>query len=74
MEATTSQTHVLKRLLTPAEIAEAWRLDETTVRRIFLDVPGVLKLGRTVGRGKRSYVTLRIPVEVAERVFEERSK
>jgi hypothetical protein len=68
-------TPALVRHLTPAEIAEAWRVDETTVRRIFLDIPGVLKLGRTVGgRRKRSYVTLRIPAEVAERVYKERSK
>jgi hypothetical protein len=61
--------------LTPAEIAEAWNVDETTVRRIFLDEPGVLKIGRlTAGRGKRSYVTLRIPVDVAERVYLARTK
>jgi hypothetical protein len=62
------------RLLRPEEIARAWQLDVTTVRRLFLGVPGVLKLGRKVARGKRSYVTLRIPVEVAQRVFMERSK
>jgi hypothetical protein len=66
---------VLDRHLTPAELAEAWRLDETTIRRIFIDEPGVLKLGRTQARGgKRSYVTLRIPAIVAERVYQERCR
>jgi hypothetical protein len=60
---------------TPAELAAAWRVDQTTIRRIFLDMPGVLKLGRTVaGRGRRSYVTLRIPREVAEKVYRERTR
>jgi hypothetical protein len=66
---------ILLRHLTPAEIARAWALDESTVRRMFHDAPGVLKLGRTIAaRGKRSYTTLRIPREVAERVYQERTK
>jgi hypothetical protein len=66
---------VLERHLTPAEIAHAWQIDETTVRRIFIDEPGVLKLGRPVaGRDKQSYVTLRIPESVAQRIYDERSK
>jgi hypothetical protein len=57
---------------TPAELAKAWRVDVTTIRRMFIDVPGVLKLGRlTAGRGKRSYVTLRIPRDVAERFYQQ---
>jgi len=63
----------LARLCTPQEIAEAWRVDISTVRRLFIDQPGVLKLGQS-RRGKRSYVTLRIPVSVAERVYKERSR
>lgn len=60
---------------TPAELAQAWKLDEDTIRRLFIDEPGVLKLGRTQARaGKRSYTTLRIPADVAERVYRERSK
>jgi hypothetical protein len=66
---------LLERHLTPAEIAQAWQLDESTVRRIFIDEPGVLKIGRAIGRGgKRSYVTLRIPPTVAARVYAERTK
>lgn len=56
------------------EIAKAWQVDPDTVRDAFQDEPGVLKLGRTVARGgKRSYVTLRIPDNVLERVYRQRS-
>lgn len=60
-------------LHTPQEIAKLWRVDVNTVRRLFIDQPGVLKLA-TAKRGKRSYVTLRIPPAVVERVFRERCK
>ena len=63
----------LDRLYTPQEIAEAWQLDASTVRRIFQDMPGVFKL-ESGGRKKRAYVTLRIPLTVVERVFQERSR
>ncbi len=66
---------VVERHFTPKELAEAWQLDEATVRRLFIDIPGVLKIGRATARaGKRSYVTLRIPQTVAERVYAERSR
>ena len=63
-----------ERHLTPQEIAELWRVDENTVRRIFIDEPGVLRLGNLSKRGKRSYVTLRIPAAVVERVYRQRTK
>jgi hypothetical protein len=63
------------RHFTVAELAEIWRLDETTIRRVFQDVPGVLRIGRSKRRdGKRDYVTLRIPEGVALRVYEERTR
>jgi hypothetical protein len=52
----------------PAELAEAWGVSVETVRSIFRGEPGVLKLGKTGTRYRRSYYTLRIPQEVAERV------
>ncbi len=49
-------------------LAELWRLDEATVRRIFESAPGVLRLGEAkCGSQKRGYFTLRIPASVAER-------
>lgn len=64
----------LERHFTPQEIADLWRVDENTVRRIFLDEPGVLRLGNLSKRGKRSYVTLRIPATVLERVYRQRTR
>ena len=58
-----------------AELAELWKLNETTIRRVFQDEPGVLKIGKSKRRdGKRCYVTLRIPESVALRVYQERSR
>jgi hypothetical protein len=51
------------------EIGELWKLSANTVTRLFRDEPGVLKLGSMrLRRGRRSYVTLRIPASVVERV------
>jgi hypothetical protein len=67
------QPDPFERLYTPAELGEKWRLDPSTIRRIFQDMPGVFKpLGHIERRGKRSYETLRIPESLALRVFRER--
>ena len=59
----------------PKELATIWGLDETTIRRLFQDEPGVLKVGKSNRRdGKRDYLSLRIPESVAQRVHGERSK
>jgi hypothetical protein len=64
-----------ERHFTPRDLAEIWKLDETTIRRIFQDQPGVLKFGKTGRRdGKRDYVTLRIPESIAEQFYRERSR
>ncbi len=60
--------------LTPREIAEAWQLDVSTVRRLFQDEPGVLKIGKANRRdGRQDFMTLRIPESVACRVHRARS-
>ena len=54
-------------------LAELWRLDESTIRRIFEAAPGVLRLGSDTRRsGRRDYFTLRIPASVAEREYQRR--
>jgi hypothetical protein len=47
---------------TVQEIAKAMKLSEETIRNIFQDRPGVIKItkGKRL-RGKREYVTLRVP-------------
>ncbi len=48
-----------------AELGQIWKLDESTIRRIFQE-PGVLRIGKCrCLDGKRDYVTLRIPEAVA---------
>jgi hypothetical protein len=64
-----------ERHFTPKELAGLWCLDETTIRRMFQDETGVLRIGKSNRRdGKRDYVSLRIPESVALRVHEERSR
>jgi hypothetical protein len=60
--------------LTVAQVAERWGLSSDTITRIFADGPGVVALGNEHPRGKRRRVTLRIPVEVVERVKRKRAK
>jgi hypothetical protein len=55
------------------EIAQMWKLSRDSVRRIFSDEPGVLAISPRQRRGKRAYVTLRIPASVVERVHRKMS-
>ena len=58
----------LERHYTVAEVAKLWNLRPDAVRRLFRNEPGVLILGDANPRGKRRYLTIRIPVSVLERV------
>ena len=52
-----------------AEVAEKWGLSEDTVRRLFVNEPGVLVIETPGSRfSRRRYRTLRIPESVVERV------
>jgi hypothetical protein len=58
-----------------AEIAQRWNLSPDTIRRLFENEPGVLILGETRSRrGKRRYLTLRIPESVLARVHRRLSR
>jgi hypothetical protein len=54
--------------LTVAEVAERLKVNEETVRRIFLNEPGVVVICFP-RRGRRVYRTLRIPENVFHRVL-----
>ena len=70
-----SGVFVFERHYTAKQLGGLWGLDESTVRRMFQDEPGVLKIGKANRRdGKRDYVSLRIPESVAVRVHRERSR
>lgn len=58
---------------TPAQLAELWQVHPETIRRIFKDESGVLKIVNP-HRGRREKITLRIPASVAERVHGEKSR
>ncbi len=59
---------------TVTELAELWNVHADTIRRMFRDEAGVLKIGQSGRRRKRDYFTLRIPASVAARVHRDRSR
>jgi hypothetical protein len=54
--------------LSVREIAEIWGLSVDSIRHLFEDEPGVLRIARAETLHKRKYCSLRIPVSVAEKV------
>jgi hypothetical protein len=73
--AVRAEESAFERHFTPKQLADLWILHESTIRRLFLDEPGVLKYCNSFTRsGRREYVTLRIPESVARRVYARRSR
>ena len=58
----------VERHYTAGEVAELWKFDVETVRRIFDNEPGVVVLQAPAKKGKRPYKTIRIPQTVLDRV------
>lgn len=58
----------LERHYTVAEVAALWNFSDDTIRKIFRDQPGVIKIGSPERRFKRGYISLRIPESVLQRV------
>jgi hypothetical protein len=63
-----SQVNIEEAYLTVNEVAERLKVNEETVRRIFLNEPGVLVICFP-RKGRRVYRTLRIPLGVFQRVL-----
>ena len=62
---------ITERHLTVKDIAGIWNLSPVAVRRLFVNEPGVLVIGRReASRRKRIYRTLRIPESVVSRVMD----
>jgi hypothetical protein len=55
-----------ERHYTPAQLGASWGVDAETIRNLFRNEPGVLKIGKN--GAKRSYISLRIPESIAARV------
>lgn len=64
------QTLIDEPKLSPQEIAKKYGLHASKVRRIFVDEPGVIRIGHSATRQKKQYFTLRIPLSVVLRVFD----
>jgi len=64
----------LERHFSVHEIADSWKLCENSVRALFKDEPGVVRIERPRSRWKRGYSTLRVPQSVLERVHQRMSK
>ena len=58
----------------PNFYAALWGVHESTIRRWFQDLPGVLKLKPTAKNGKRQRVEIRIPYRLALEVYREKTK
>lgn len=72
MNSVDSVDSMLERHYTVKELADMWHLDQSTVRRWFIDEPGILRSGSSRLRTKRCYTSLRIPESVARRVYRAR--
>lgn len=57
----------LERHFTCHELAGLWKLAPDTIRALFRDTPGVLKISRPARRNKRTYTSFRIPESVAQK-------
>lgn len=62
------ENHIKGTDYSPQELALEWGLGVDKIRELFADEPGVTKIKNPPKKGKRQYVTLRIPERVAERV------
>ncbi len=55
---------------TVPQLAKRWGLSDDTIRGLFENEVGVLKIARPERMNKRRYVTLSVPESVAQRVHE----
>jgi hypothetical protein len=52
------------------EVAEMWNVSRDTVRRLFYNEPGVVRIGKPLTMRKRVCITIRIPASVLQRVHD----
>jgi hypothetical protein len=58
----------------PADLTKVWGVDVETIRNLFREEPGVVKIGDKNPRHGRQYLTLRISESVAVRVHKRLSE
>lgn len=54
---------------TVLDLARAWKLSPDCIRELFAEEPGIIAIGNARSTRRRRYITIRIPAEVAERVY-----
>jgi hypothetical protein len=57
----------LEKHYTAKEVGKLWQLSEDTVRTLFRNYPGVLKIVQPGRRFKREYVSIRIPESIVQK-------
>ena len=60
---------LLEEVFTSEELGKRLKVHPSTIRKIFVDEPGVIRLGHPGGPGRSQYFSLRIPASVVRRVF-----
>jgi hypothetical protein len=60
-------------IYTAEEVAERLKLHPSTIRRFFMNEPGVIRFGTPGARHRRPRLVLRIPESVLERVLRQRT-
>ena len=62
-------TALIEKHFAPTELAEAWGFSARFIRELFCKEQGVVLIDRPEKLHKRSYVSMRIPESVANRVY-----
>lgn len=65
---TNTANAVVEQHFTVAELSKRWFFSQNTIRRLFRQEPGVVRIARPQTRSKRGYTSMRIPERIAERV------
>ena len=62
-----------ERHYTPTELATLWNMHPSTIRRVFGNMPGVLKIGamRRLHKQSKPYLTIRVPESIAKAWYKE---
>ena len=56
------------------QLANSWGLSYETIRQWFAHEPNVIRIAHRLRRGKRNYVSIRVPASVARRVYSRHTK
>jgi hypothetical protein len=65
---TVNHSPVMEQHFKCSELAVKWHMSESTVFKMFVDEDGVIRIGSRNPK-KRTKISIRIPLSVAERVY-----